>query len=292
MANTALPSHVLEESPRLTLTACLQAAALTAALLLLYGRVTLDLVDDWWSLPAYSHGLLLLPIVLLLVWWDRHNLFALPKSPENRGLWVTGGACMLYVLGQIGAEFFLLRISLIVLAAGLVLTFWGKQRLHRLAFPGLLLSSTIPLPVIVYNALAAPLQLFASGLATTIAQELGISAYRDGNVILLANIALGVAEACSGLSSMSALMVASLLLGFLTFTQPLPRILLFLLAFPTSIAVNVLRVTGTAVMADFNEKYALGFYHAFSGWLVFLVGFGCLYAITGLLKALASRARS
>lgn len=118
------------------------------------------------------------------------------------------------------------------------------------------------------------MQLFASRVATDLAQALGVTVFRDGNIIHLAQISLGVAEACSGLSSLSAMVVASLLLGFLAEASIPGRILLLVLSVPLAIAVNVLRVSGTAVLADYQTEFALGFYHAFSGWLVFLVGLG------------------
>ena len=65
----------------------------------------------------------------------------------------------------------------------------------------------VPLPAIVFNALSGPLQLFASNVATALAQGLGVAVYRDGNIINLANISLGVDEACSGLNSLSSMMV-------------------------------------------------------------------------------------
>jgi exosortase len=182
-----------------------------------------------------------------------------------------------YLLGKLGAEFFLPRISFVILLAGLVWTFWGYKRLRTLTFPLLLLATMVPLPVIFYNAVAAPLQLFASDVATNLAQVLGVAVYRDGNIIHLANISLGVEEACSGLNSLSALMVASLLLGYLVCRKVSARVALFALSIPLSIAVNVLRVTGTAIIADYREEFAMGFYHSFSGWLVFIGGFAILY---------------
>jgi exosortase len=140
----------------------------------------------------------------------------------------------------------------------------------------------VPLPGIVYNTAAAPLQLFASSVATSVAQALGVSIYRDGNVIHLATTSLGVAEACSGLNSLSALVVGSLLLGFLEDASVLGRVLLLALSVPLAIAVNVLRVAGTAVLADYHMEFAMGFYHMLSGWLVFVLGFGLLW-LTGKL---------
>jgi exosortase len=127
--------------------------------------------------------------------------------------------------------------------------------------------------------IAAPLQLFASRIATDLAQMLGVSIFRDGNIIHLATTSLGVEEACSGLHSLPALVVGSLLLGFLANASILARILLLLISIPLAIAVNVLRVTGTALLADYRPEFAMGFYHSFSGWLVFVLGFGALWLI-------------
>src|SRR5579864_1210449 len=250
-----------------------QSALLVALIGLLYGQVLADLASDWWTEPSLSQGLLIPPLALYVAWTRRDLTFREPVSADNRGLWLVAFSCLVYVLGKLGAEFFLPRMSFVLLLAALVWTFWGYARLRTLMFPLLLLATMVPLPVIVYNAISTPLQLFASDVATNLAQLLGVAVYRDGNIIHLANTSLGVEEACSGLNSLSALMVASLLLGFLVCTRVSVRVILFVLSIPLSIAVNVLRVAGTAVMADYRLEYAMGFYHSFSGWLVFICGF-------------------
>jgi exosortase len=109
-------------------------------------------------------------------------------------------------------------------------------------------------------------------VATDIARLFGVAVYQDGNVIHLAGVSLGVEEACSGLSSLSALAVTSLLLGFLLRAPVGERCILFALAIPVAIAVNILRVAGAAILTDYDQKFAYGFYHSFSGWLVFVLG--------------------
>ena len=257
----------------------IQALILVVLVMSLYGQVLADLANDWWTDPSLSQGLLIPPLALYIAWTRRSLIFADSATPDTRGLWLVACSCVLYVLGKLGAEFFLPRISFVLLLAGLAWTFWGYARLRNLAFPLVLLATMVPLPVILYNALAAPLQLFASDVATNLAQMMGVAVYRDGNIIKLAHLSLGVEEACSGLNSLSALMVASLLLGFLACHRVNARVILFALSIPLSIAVNVLRVTGTAVIADYHEEFAMGFYHLFSGWLVFIGGFGILYGI-------------
>jgi exosortase len=155
-----------------------------------------------------------------------------------------------------------------------------------LAFPFVLLATMVPWPVIVYNSISAPLQLFASDISARIVQTLGVSIYRDGNIIQLASTSLGVAEACSGLNSLSALIVASLLLGYLVCSRLSAKIALFVLAIPLAIAINILRIVGTAILADYNQEFAMGFYHSFSGWMVFVGGFGVLYGWAKLVHAI------
>jgi exosortase len=116
-----------------------------------------------------------------------------------------------------------------------------------------------------------------------LAQNLGVSAFRDGNIIQLANVSLGVEEACSGISSLSALAVGSILLGYLLCSRQLCRIALFVIAIPLAIGVNIARVAGTAVLADYDQELAMGLYHSFTGWLVFVIGFLFLYVFARLL---------
>lgn len=255
----------------------------------LYGQVLLELALDWWNVPAWSQGMLIPPLATYIAWSQRDRILARPVVPDNRGLLLVTAACLTFLAGKLAVEFFLMRISFVILLAGLIWTFWGTRRLRTLAFPFLLLATMVPLPVILHNALAAPLQLFASDVATRLAQLLGVSVYRDGNVIHLASTSLGVAEACSGLNSLSALVVASLLIGYLLCSRARSRIVVAALSIPLAIAVNLLRVTGTAVIADYDQELAMGFYHSFSGWLVFLAGFGVLYGLAKAAHSLLDR---
>jgi len=251
--------------------------AITALVVALYIEIIPDLAMEWWTVDASSYGMLIPPITLYIVYLRKHLTLSIPTESDLRGLWLILSACLIFLAGKLSAEFFLARISFVVLLAGMTWTFWGFPRAKTLAFPFVLLATMVPLPGIVYNTAAAPLQLFASSIATTLAQALGVSIYRDGNVIHLANTSLGVAEACSGLNSLSALVVGSLLLGFLEDASALGRILLFVLSVPLAIAVNVIRVTGTAILADYHLEFAMGFYHMLSGWLVFVLGFALLW---------------
>lgn len=262
------------------------AAVLAGLITALYGGVGVSLMEDCWNHPALSHGLLIPPLALWLAWMGRQRTRSFAAKPDSRGLLLVACACALFLTGHLAAEFFLTRISFVVLLAALAWTFWGARRARTLALPLLLLASMVPLPMVVYNQLSAPVKLWTSMWAARVAQLAGTSVYRDGNIVHLANISLGVEEACSGMNSLSALMVASLLIGFLYCSRSRTRLLLVLVPLPLAIAINILRIAGTAVIADQYEPIALGFYHLFSGWLVFAVSFGLLYASARALRAL------
>jgi exosortase len=260
----------------------LEIGIVTVFFALIYGRTMVDLFNDWWTQPSLSQGMLIPPLAIYFAYLNRKRLIAAPAEPDARGVWIVASGCLLFLIGRLAAEFFVQRVSMIVMLAGLIWFWWGKGWLAQLAFPIILLTTMIPLPAIVYNTATAPLQLFASDIAARVAQVFHVSVYRDGNIIQLAHTALGVEEACSGLNSFSALMVAAVLLGRLLCDRLPARALLFFLSAPLSIAVNVLRIAGTAILADYDEKFAIGFYHSFGGWLVFLLGF---LAFIGIAKA-------
>lgn len=255
-----------------------QIAVMGALTTILYVDVVSGLVLDWWTDDAYSHGLLVLPIALYLAWSRRREIASRPATQANSGVVLVLLGCLSYLVGQLGAEFFTTRLSLLVLLAGMIWTFWGWRSLRALAFPLLLIGTAIPLPAILYNELAQPLQLLASNISGSALQFMGIPVYQDGNILQLAGMSLGVAEACSGLRSIASLTVLALLIGHVQSSGIGLRAALLLISIPIAIAVNVLRVTGTALLVDLgNPGIAMGFYHSFSGWLVFIGGLGMLW---------------
>jgi exosortase len=255
----------------------LQATLLLGLIWYLFGDVLTYLAHDWWYEPAYSQGLLIPPLAVYIAWLNKHLTLRYPAVPDARGLVLTSLACGLFILGSVASEFFLTRVSFVILLAGVIWTFWGPDRLRTLMFPLILLVTMVPLPTMVYNSVAGPLQLLASSIGTGIAQAAGVSIYREGNILHLSNTTLGVAEACSGLHSLTSLLAGSVLFGFLFCNTALSRILLTLSAIPIAVAINVVRVGGTAILADYHEEFSLGFYHSFSGWLVFLLEIALLY---------------
>lgn len=255
-------------------------AVLLGAGIILYRGVLSKLVRDWSANDDYSHGFLVVPLALYFAWRRREHLARMRPSPSALGvLLVVAGLGMLGA-GVLGAELFLQRVSLLLVIAGTIAFVRGWSHLRALAFPVLFLLLMIPIPAIVFNQAAFPLQLLASQAGELTLRAAGIPVLREGNVITLSTTTLQVAEACSGIRSLISLLTLSIVLGYFTLQRPVSRALLAVASIPVAIAANAARVAGTGLTAHFmGPGAAEGFFHTFSGWLVFLLAFLLLSAV-------------
>jgi exosortase len=246
-------------------------AVLGIAVLLVYSSVLMRLAQDWWTDENYSHGFLIIPLAVVLATGHRARLRTLTIRPAMiTGLLVVAVALLLLAGGTLGAEFFLTRLSFVVSLAGVVLFLFGWGHLRCLAFPLAFLLLMIPLPAIIFNQVAFPLQLLASRLGEWFVSAAGVPVLREGNVIVLATTTLEVAEACSGIRSLVSLLTLSIVLGYFLDPRASVRTVLALWTVPVAIVANAVRVAGTGIASHYyGASAADGFFHTFSGWLVF-----------------------
>jgi exosortase len=265
------------------------ALAVTGLLLLsfglLYRDVLVKLVHDWLTDDNYSHGILIVPIALYFAWERRARLLAAPARPSVLGLVVVLGSILTLMAGTLGAELFLTRISILGIVAGTVLFVLGWEHLRILLLPIAFLLLMIPIPAIIFNQIAFPLQLLASQFGEFALRALNIPVLREGNVITLASTQLEVAEACSGIRSLISLLTLGIVYGYFVSPSVTVRTLLALATIPVAILANGLRVAGTGIAAHYyGPSAAEGFFHTFSGWLVFVVSFAMLFLIHRLIS--------
>jgi exosortase len=189
------------------------------------------------------------------------------------------GLCVL-IVGQMGAELFLSRLSLLIVLAGIVVLFFGWNFFRALLFPWAFLLLMIPIPTIVFNQITFPLQLLASKVASTTLPWMGVPVLREGNVIVLPAMALEVAEACSGIRSLMSLTTLAVIYGYLMERRVGVRVLLAVASVPIAVAANSLRIVGTGLLVQYwDPEKAEGFFHEFSGWLIFVVSLLMLYLL-------------
>lgn len=258
-----------------------------ATITIVYWNVLVELVDAWSTDDNYSHGFFIAPLAIYFAWERRRALAALPVQPSWLGVFVIAASLMLFIAGSLGAELFLSRVSLIGVLAGAVLFLFGWRHFKALLFPLAFLLLMIPLPALIFNQIAFPLQLFASEFGAAVIEASNVPVLREGNIITLAGSRLEVAEACSGIRSLISLLTLGIVYGYFTDHRLWLRWVVALATVPIAIVANGLRVAGTGVLAHYyGAEAAEGFFHTFSGWIVFIVAFAMLFVVTWALRRL------
>ena len=154
----------------------------------------------WWlELPEYSHGILIPPIALFLIWQQKDRLERLSFTGSWWGVALVAIGGSMLLLGQFATVYTLVEYAYIVTLCGLVLAFTGTAAFRLLLVPLGILLFMVPLPQFLLANLSAKLQLLSSKIGVLVIRLFDISVFVEGNVIDLGGYKLQVAEACSGL---------------------------------------------------------------------------------------------
>ena len=260
------------------------AVALT---FVIYGPILYYMVLHWNAVADYSHGFLVAPLALYFAWERQPKLRRARIEPSWWGLVPLALSTTTLVVGRLGVEQMNMRVSFVLALIGIVLLLLGRQIFRILAFPLFFLFLMVPLPQSLVNVVAFPLQLTAADWAVDLLYYLRIPALREGNIIHLPNTTLFVAEACSGLRSLMALVTLGVVFAYFFRKSWGERILIVLSAIPIAIIVNALRVTITGILTyRFGEKAAEGAIHEFQGLITFSAAFLLLLTEAWLLSKL------
>lgn len=263
-------------------------ALVVAGLAILYRDVVPELIQAWGTDDNYSHGYLIPPIAAYLAWERRQQFAGTPVASSPWGLLLVLGSVFVLAVGVLGIELFLTRVSLIGALAGTVLFLFGWARLRVMLFPLAFLILMVPLPAIIFNQIAFPLQLIASQFGEAVIRAADIPVLREGNVLILANVSLEVAEACSGIRSLISLLTLGVVFGYIGDGRNWARVLITLSTIPVAVIANGARVAGTGIAAHYyGQAAAEGFFHEFSGWLVFIAAFAMMLLFHRLLVLVA-----
>jgi exosortase len=258
----------------------------------LYSKILRAMVIQWWEDPNYSHGLLVPLFAGYLIWRKRGALQGLPLRGSPAGLAVIAAGICLLILGDLGADNFLMRSSLIVVLAGLVLFHLGPQLFRGILFPLVFLFFMVPLPGVVFYAITFPLQRLAAQQAAWTLDALGVPVLLDGNVIHLAQLTLGVTEACSGIRSLISLFAGAVAWAYLLLPAGWSMVLFVAATLPITIFANAARVVITGLIGQtFGVQYASGVFHEFAGLVIYVFAFLCLLAIYSAINVIDPRLR-
>lgn len=265
-----------------------QLALVVILLAGLYAGIVPDMVMDWYKDDNYSHGFIVPLIAAYFLYVKREELAAAEVSPSWAGLFVIFAGLMQLLVSWLCSEYFNMRASLIVILIGLVLFLFGREvfRVCRLSLFYLILM--VPIPYIIYDAVAFPLKLFVTKFSVGFLQLVGVIVIREGNIIMFPATTLEVADACSGIRSLMSLIALSVAYAYFLKISTAKRWIIIVSAVPFAIITNATRVIVTGILAQWwGAKAAEGFFHEFAGMVVFALAMAMMVG----LGAILSRAR-
>lgn len=277
------------DSRGLTRSQSLAAAGAAVALAVaVYLPILWFMVQHWRAVDDYSHGFLIVPLAIYFAYERRDKLKIAPIEGSWWGLAPLALSAISLTVGRLGVELMSMRAAFVLTIIGLVLLLLGRHVFRILAFPLLFLFLMVPLPQSLVNVIAFPLQLIAAQMAISALHLLGIPALLEGNIIHLAHTELFVAEACSGLRSLMALLTLGIVFAYFLERGIIRRAIIVLSTVPIAIGVNAFRVAVTGILAQaYGQAAATGFIHDFQGIITFLLAFVVLLAEAKAIDELA-----
>jgi exosortase len=254
-----------------------------------YLPVLTGLIHTWISSDDYSHGLAIIPLAVYILWQKRATLLATPVKGTWSGLLVATASLILYTIAKVGEIQSLSPVSMIIFLWGAVIFLFGYEIYKVSLFPLLVLFFMIPVPAQIIAALTIPLQLIVTKASVWMASMVGVPVFHEGNIINVPQGTFQVVQACSGLRSIMTMLTLGAVLAYLTLRSNILRGILFVLAVPIAIAVNILRVFLLVVVFHFlGIDLSEGTLHTLLGLAVFVIAFG-LFLLTRKGLALCER---
>lgn len=250
----------------------------------LYWQHLLNLVSRW-NHDDYSHCYLVVPVFIYLVWLVRDKIDWTSSNKGVLGLSIIFLSMLVLITGRLGSLELLIFVSIWMSLIGLFLFYFGNSNLKYIAFPFAILFFAIPYPPFINNMISQKLKLWSSSLAEMMLKVLTIPVYREGNIIDLGVAQLQIVDACSGLRYLFPTMFMALLIGRFFLRSNFSRFILFAVSPLLCLFSNSLRIAVTGILVKFiDPQLAEGFFHDFSGWLVYMFTILFLGLATFLLK--------
>jgi exosortase len=234
-----------------------------------YWPVLGELWAAWEREPDYSHGYLVIPVSLLMLWTRRSQRPALGTRLAWGALALVCMAILVRAAGSLWYVDFLQAWSIPLWLAG-ACWFLAGWRFLRWTLPAIaFLGFMIPLPFRAEMLLSQPLQSIASRLSCALLQVLGQPAIREGNVVVIHDVELAVVEACSGLRIFMSIVALAFAYFVFVKTPWWVKVGVFVSVLPVALITNAMRIALTGLLHIYvSGEAAHRFSHDFAGWLM------------------------
>lgn len=263
----------------------MQLALFGALLAGIYFSAYTWLIQRDWPREDYNYCYLIPLVVLYLIWEKKEALAAERAVPSWGGLIFLAPGILLFWIGDLAGELYSLYLSSWLVGVGILWMQIGWRKLKVIAFALFMALTMFPLPFFLNTKLTFSLKLTSSQLGVKLLHLYGMSAYREGNVIDLGFTQLQVVDACSGLRYLFPLLIMGILLAYFYRAALWKRLILVVSTIPLTIVINSLRIALTGITyGHLGAAAAEGFFHGFSGWLIFTVSLAVLLAEVWVLR--------
>jgi exosortase len=223
----------------------------------------------------YSHGFLVPFITAYLIWIKKDCLKDLGWRYNQWGLVLILAALLVHAFSTLAAVFFVSGYSLLLLAFGVTLYFFGKEITRQIVFPLSFLVFMLPLPLVAINAISFPLRMFVTKMSVGILNSITtMPVTSEGFRILFPGDSLVIGSPCSGLRSLISLLALGSVFAHLLKAGSSKKLLLFSLSVPVAIASNVIRIIILCVGTYYyGSRSVLGTFHDVTGYVMFVIAF-------------------
>lgn len=234
-----------------------------------------------WVADTQNSLAFLAPFVCGYFTWKKWpEVKSLTRRPSAWGLAIIAGALALHLVGAILDVSGFSGVAVLLCVVGGCLYFHGPSLVATLGFPLAYSAFLIPIPGGILDMIGFPLQLWASGSAAHLLTSLGMDVARNGVNMSVSGYNFQVAQACSGLSSLVALIGVTAVFAYMTKLPTLYKVILFMLALPIALAANVVRITTIALVGyQWGADIATNVYHDWSSPILFMAAIGLLFLI-------------
>ena len=243
-----------------------RAGLIWGALIFLMRHDWAVMLGKWWNVSTYNHVLFVPPIIIWLIWVRRNALAQLAPQPWWPGLIALGGALFLWLLGSIAGVNTASQLGAVAALQASVLALLGLRVAAGILFPLCFMVFLVPFG----DELVPALQMITAQLVIFLTHWSGIPAVIQGVFIETPAGLFEVAEACSGVKFLVAMMALGALVAHTCFRSPVRRFWFLLAAMAIPVIANGVRAWGTIYIAQSQGiAFAEGFDHIFYGWVFF-----------------------
>jgi exosortase len=257
--------------------------AILFSLIVTFSSTIYKLATMGWKDADYTHAYFILPISLWLIWKMREALIK-TELTSKAGLALFAAALFMYLFAKFNDFMFLDAISFVVMMWAIFRVRFTQASVRKIIFPLAYLLFMVPPPALAIDMMTLPLRKISTYGSYLLLKLAHLPVAVHGAILKVGEHELFIADACSGFRSIVTLLALGAIYAYSQDTSLKKKWIIFLSVLPLGIMGNIFRITLTGTISHFiGAKFAEGFFHSFSGAVLFVFTVLGLIGVTNLI---------